>query len=475
MTKPFYITTTIPYVNDKPHLGHALEMVQADAFARYKKLMGYDVIFNTGTDEHGQKIWQKAQESGQDPQSYADKYAKTFEALKDVFHLSNDRFVRTTNPHHKAAAQEMWRRCKAAGDIYKKNYQVKYCVGCELEKTDSELVNSECPLHPGKALELRDEENYFFKLSKYQNKLAELYAKQDLVIPDYRLNEIRALIDNGGLQDFSISRLKSKMPWGIEVPDDTDHVMYVWFDALVNYISTLGWPEDEAASLAYWNGTDNIQVAGKDQVRQQACMWQAMLMSAQLPRTAKIFIHGFITSNGQKMSKSIGNVVDPIEIVNEYGAEALRYFLLRHIHPTEDSDFTMDRFAESYNASLVNGLGNLTARIMKLAQDNLDTSNVPNAKPFPPEYTTALESFDFNTAMDFIWKEIQRVDLRITETAPFKVVKTDPEKGKKLISELTQDLYWIASYLQPFMPATSDIIKNAIKENKKPENMFPRK
>lgn len=476
MTKPFYITTTIPYVNAAPHIGFALEIVQADAIARYKRLMGYDVVFNFGTDEHGQKIWQKATELGQSPQAYTDEYAEKFKLLKDTLNLSYDRFIRTTDAHHKAAAQEMWRKCKEAGDIYKKNYQVKYCVGCELEKTDSELVNGECPLHPGKALEIRDEENYFFKLSKYQDQLAELYAKKDLVIPDYRLNEIRALIEEKGLQDFSISRPKAKMPWGIDVPDDAEHVMYVWFDALVNYISTLGWPEDSDTFKKYWNGTSEcVQVAGKDQVRQQACMWQAMLLSSGLPRTGRIFIHGFITSGGQKMSKSIGNVIDPIEIVNEYGADALRYFLLRHIHPTEDSDFTMERFAESYNASLVNGLGNLTARIMKLAQDNLATSNVPDAKPFPEEYTAAVDSFDFNTAMDFIWKEVQRVDQKITETAPFKVIKTDPEAGKSLIAELTQELYWIARYLQPFMPATSDIIKNAIEENKKPENMFPRK
>lgn len=475
MTKPFYITTTIPYVNDKPHIGHALEVIKADALARYKRLMGYDVIFNFGTDEHGQKIWQKAQESGKDPQSYADEYSKTFVALKDVFHLSYDRFIRTTDPKHKAAAQEMWRRCKAAGDIYKKNYRVKYCVGCELEKTDSELVNGECPYHPGKPLEIRDEENYFFRLSRFQERLTALYAQQDLVVPDYRLNEIRSLIEHGGLQDFSISRLKTKMPWGIEVPDDPDHVMYVWFDALVNYISTLGWPQDEITFKKFWNGVSNIQIAGKDQVRQQACMWQAMLMSAGLPRTAKIYINGFITSGGQKMSKSLGNVVDPIAVAADYGAEALRYFVFRHIHPTEDSDFTLDRFAESYNASLVNGLGNLTARIMKLAEDNLTESKVPEPKPFPSEYTAAIELFDFNAAMEFIWKEVQRVDQKITETAPFKVIKTDPEKGKELISDLTQDLYGIARYLQPLMPQTSDIIKDAVKTNKKPENMFPRK
>ncbi len=277
--KPFYITTTIPYVNAAPHIGFALEITQADAIARYKRLMGYDVFFNFGSDEHGQKIWQNAVDAGVSPQAYTDEYAEKFKALKDKLNLTYDVFIRTTDSKHKAAAQEIWKRCLAKGDIYKKNYEVKYCIGCELEKTDSELVEGKCPLHTNKPLELRSEENYFFKLSAYQDKLKELYTRTDFVIPDFRLNEIRSLIDTTGLQDFSISRLKSKMPWGVPVPDDDTQVMYVWFDALVNYISTLDWPQDEAKFTQYWNGTVAcIQVAGKDQVRQQACMWQAMLM-----------------------------------------------------------------------------------------------------------------------------------------------------------------------------------------------------
>jgi methionyl-tRNA synthetase len=345
-----------------------------------------------------------------------------------------------------------------------------------MEKTDSELVNGECPLHPGKQLELRDEENYFFRLSKYQDQLAVLYAKRDLVIPDYRLNEIRAFIENGGLQDFSISRVKEKMPWGIAVPDDQDHVMYVWFDALVNYISTLGWPEDEAAALKYWDGENNMQIAGKDMVRPQACMWQGMLLSAGLPRTAKILIHGFITSNGQKMSKSLGNVIDPIEIVNEYGTEALRYFLLRHIHPTEDSDFTMERFAEAYNADLVNGLGNLTARIMKLAEVYLPVNTEKrSAVLYPQEFQTALDQFDFNKAIQYVFDRVAQLDQKITKTEPFKVIKVDPQKGTEIILELILELYVIAFMLEPFMPQTSITIRQAVETHKKPENMFPRK
>ena len=475
--KRFYITTTIPYVNADPHIGFALEIVQADALARFKRLMGYEVFFNFGSDEHGQKIWQKATENGETPQAYVDRYAQKFADLKEKLDLSYDAFIRTTDAKHKAAAQEMWRRCSAAGDIYKKEYEIKYCVGCELEKSDSELVNGRCPLHPNLELELRSEENYFFRLSHYQDALEALYRRTDLMTPDYRLNELRSLIIEKGLQDFSISRLKAKMPWGVPVPDDEEQVMYVWFDALVNYISTLGWPIDEETFRSFWNGSpDCVQVAGKDQVRQQAAMWQAMLMSAKLPQTGHIFIHGFITSQGQKMSKSLGNVIDPVAIVEEYGTDALRYYLLRHIHPTEDSDFTMEKFKDAYNADLANGLGNLAARIMTLAEKYLPE---PIARPepagFPKEYTDALERFEFNRALELVWERIKMLDQQITDTQPFKVIKERPEEGRELIAALALELYLIARMLYPFMPETNAKIKEAVKLNRKPENLFPRK
>jgi len=474
--KPFYLTTTIPYVNAAPHIGFALEIVQADTIARYKRLRGYDVFFNFGSDEHGQKIWQKANESRQTPQEYVDEYAAKFSALKEQLNLTYDAFVRTTDPHHKAAAQEMWRRCKAAGDIYKKNYEIKYCVGCELEKVDSELVNGKCPLHPNLELEIRIEENYFFRISKYQDRLRQLYERTDFVVPDHRLNEMRSFADKKGFEDFSISRLKAKMSWGVEVPDDPEHVMYVWFDALVNYISTLGWPEDAAKFSHFWNGTkDCIQLAGKDQVRQQAAMWQAILMSAELPPTGQILIHGFITSSGEKMSKSLGNVIEPTALVEAYGTDALRYFLLRHIHPTEDSDFTIEKFKEVYNADLANGLGNLIARIMRLSETHLEKGTRPALHDFPSAYTEALDVYRYNDALVFVWGEVQFLDRMITESAPFKVVKTDPKAGRELIFKLTQDLYHIAELLAPFMPETAEKIKTAVVENKKPENLFLRK
>ncbi len=480
MGKPFYITTTLPYVNADPHIGFALEIVQADIIARYRTLLGDEVFFNTGTDEHGQKIFQKAQEAGKDVQAYVDEYAAKFKLLKERLNLFPDlHFIRTTDEAHKKAAQMFWLRCMAAGDIYKKNYQVKYCVGCELEKTDSELEGGKCPLHPTLEIELISEENYFFKFSKYQVPLLDLYARRpDLVVPDFRFNEIRAFVAQG-LEDFSVSRLKSKMPWGVPVPGDENQVMYVWFDALINYISTLGWPENEENFKKFWGVIPSpkaLQMAGKDNLRQQSAMWQAMLISADLPSTRQIVIHGFITSGGKKMSKSTGNVIDPYAIIDEYGADALRLFLARHIHPFEDSDFTMTALKDFYNADLANGLGNLAARILTLAEANLSAPVArPEPEEFPVEYVSALDKYDYNVACDYVWKLIGDLDKELTAEKPFVVVKEDPEKGKAMIANLATRLYVIARLLQPIIPATSDTLKAAILANKKPANLFPRK
>ena len=361
--KSFYITTTLPYVNAEPHVGFAMEIIRADAIARYKKLMGYDVFFNTGTDEHGQKLFDAAQKEGKDIQVYVDGYAEKFRGLKDLLGISDDvHFIRTTDEHHIKAAQVFWKRCKDNGYIYKKTYQSKYCVGCELNKTDSELdENGQCPIHPGKDLELIDEENYFFKFSAFEKPLLEFYEKNhDFVVPDFRFNEIKSFVQ-GGLEDFSISRLKAKMSWGVPVPDDADHVMYVWFDALVNYISTLGWPDSHHPVSEYgatppqaggenffekfWIAGTPTQYCGKDNLRQQSAMWQAMLMAANLPNSNKIIINGFITGDGGiKMSKSIGNVVNPYDVVKEYGTEALRFFLLSEVSSFEDSPFRARRY-----------------------------------------------------------------------------------------------------------------------------------
>jgi len=466
----FYITTTLPYVNAEPHLGHALEFIQADIIARYQKLIGSEVVFNTGTDEHGTKVYRKAQEAKKDPQAYVDEYAAKFDEMKSAFNLSYTNFIRTTNPDHKKAAQDFWKRCLEAGDIYKQLYKVKYCVGCELEKTDSELVDGKCPIHPTLEIELIEEENYFFKFSKYQQPLLDMYqAHPDFVLPDFRFNEIKEFV-KAGLQDFSISRLKEKMPWGVEVPDDDSQVMYVWFDALINYISTLGWPNDTAKFETFWGSKENpnaVQVAGKDNLRQQSAMWQSMLLSADLPPSKQILIHGFITSGGHKMSKSVGNVVDPFVVAKRYGTDSLRYWVAREANLFEDSDFTWEKFYEAYTANLVNGLGNLVARVLTMAVKNevkiapRQASELISDDLFH-EYRTFMDKFELNRASDMIWKEIQETDRYIQEQEPFKKIKVDVDAAKRDLEYLLYQLEKIAVMLTPFMPNSSEQIFAAL-------------
>ena len=473
-----YITTTLPYVNDDPHIGHALEMVQADALARAWRLRGDDVFFNTGTDEHGQKIFQKAQEAGQDVQAYADHYAAEFEKLKQALDLSYDAFIRTTDPKHVRAAQELWKRCADAGDIYKKAYTGMYCVSDEMFVRESDMVNGRCPNHSAQELQEITEENYFFKFSAYQDRLLEYLSREDAIVPDWRRQEAINFI-KGGLEDFSISREKARMSWGIPVPGDDTQVMYVWFDALTNYISTLGWPEDPQGMFKkYWIEGRTVQMAGKDQIRFQSLMWQAMLMSADIKNTDQVFYHGFFNSDGHKMSKSIGNVVSPYELVDKYGTDATRYLFLRHAHPTEDTDITGERLDEWYTANLVNGLGNLVARVMKLAEEHLDAPVELSGDDMRIEegFLDNLDRFAFNEAMDVIWTHIAKGDEYMTEHAPYKGIKneTTKEQAKEDIAKLVKHIAKLSAHLQPFMPATSAAILAAVRENKKPENLFPR-
>ncbi|MSR70556.1 methionine--tRNA ligase [Candidatus Kaiserbacteria bacterium] len=473
--KNFYLTTTLPYVNADPHIGFALEIVQADIIARYQRLMGREVFFNTGTDEHGQKIFQAAQKEGKSVEEYVDHYASRFQELKTSLNLSYDAFIRTTDPGHVAAAQELWKRCLAKGDIYKKKYKGLYCVGDEMFLRDSDLVDGKCPNHPNMTPVEIEEENYFFRLSAYQDQLLAYLEREDVIRPGWRREEAVKFVQQG-LEDFSISREKARLTWGVPVPDDEDQVMYVWFDALTNYISTLGWPSDgEGKFKKFWQEGEVVQVAGKDQVRFQSIMWQAMLMSADIKTTDQVVYHGFITSGGQKMSKSLGNVIEPLALVDEYGVDAVRYFLARHVHPFDDSDFTLERFKEVYNADLANGLGNLAARIMQLAQTHLTEPVKLEWRTLPKEFTDALDVYDCNKAAEHVWSRISVLDQKITEEAPFKVVKEDIERGKTIIAELVAELAYIDQMLEPLMPETSKKIIEAIMANKKPENLFPRK
>lgn len=469
----FYITTTLPYVNAKPHMGHALEFIQADAIARHKRNQGFEVFFNTGTDEHGLKIYRKALENNQDPQDYCDEYSAKFDEMKKRFNLSYDNFIRTTDPHHIKAAQEFWRRCEVNGDIYKKNYQVKYCVGCELEKTESELIDGHCPEHPNQELENINEENYFFRYSAYQQKLLDFYNNNpDFIVPDYRQTEIIKFTERG-LEDFSISRLRDKMPWGVPVPGDEGHVMYVWFDALVNYISCLGWPEDEKKMKNFWPG---VQIAGKDNLRQQASMWQAMLMSAGVPNSKQVLIHGFIISEGQKMSKTIGNVIDPFEYVDRYGTDAVRYYMLAEISPFEDSDMTQEKFEQKYTADLVNGLGNLVSRLTNLIAKNdidIDTLGYEDEK-LVSQIDEHMNEYKFNHALEDIWQRLGEIDETISRTEPWKI--KDTKKVKQILEPLVQKMFFLIQLLDPFLPETSQKILDIFSEEKiqKSDILFPR-
>ena len=492
MSKTFYLTTTLPYVNAPLHMGHALEFVRADTIARYKKLGGFDVYFNTGTDEHGMKIYEKAKGEGMEVQDFVDKGFETFKEQLKMFGVLEDiHYIRTTDESHIKAAQEFWKRVNYNGYIYKKTYESKYCVGCESEKTDSELVNGECSLHPGQELKLINEENYFFKYSSFGDRLLKFYEENpNFVVPDFRLNEIKNFV-NGGLQDFSISRLKEKMPWGIPVPGDDAQVMYVWFDALVNYISTLGWGQTSSASgispLAggeeslfekYWVNGNPTQYCGKDNTRFQAAMWQAMLMAADLPNSHQIIVNGFITAEGGvRMSKSLGNGVDPKDIVEEYGTDALRYFLLREVGSFEDSPFTLERFKDAYNSGLANGLGNLSSRILtmsssygvKLTEEELNINYYKEAKE-------DLENFDIHKFMNFIWECMSSLDAYIQKNEPFKKIKINKEEAEKDVHYLLLHLYKASLAIEPMLPETSLKIQELIKQNKKPETpLFLRK
>ncbi len=498
--KAFYITTTLPYVNADPHIGFAMEIIRADTIARVKRYLGYDVFFNTGTDEHGSKLYEGAIKENLTPQQYVDKYSENFKKLKEALNLSYDAFIRTTDEKHILAAQKIWNICFENGDIYKKNYKTKYCIGCELEKTDSELVDGKCPDHINKNIEERDEENYFFKWSNYGEKLLKLYSDNDnnFVIPQTRQNEVKSFVSMG-LQDFSISRLKSKMPWGVDVPGDSDHVMYVWFDALTSYISTLDFAEDDNDNNfeKYWLQNQNIkrevvQYCGKDNNRQQSAMWQAMLMSAGLANSTNIIVNGFIQSGGQKMSKSIGNVISPFDILEKYKDAAmypedvLRFVLCHEVSSFEDSDVTHESIHESYVGNLQNGIGNQLNRVLKLSSMYLSEDDMANIfseiekSILDTEFLELISKYKIHEALHHVTDKIKKLDEYIQNSEPFKLVKVDTaksdeenrirlEQGKEIIKKSIIEVLNISHHMYFFMPRTCEYIYAQIKKNQMPE------
>ena len=474
--KKFYITTAIDYVNAPPHLGHALEKIQTDAIARYHRILGDEVLFLTGTDENSLKNVQAARDEKISVKELVDRNAKIFYGLKDVLNLSFDDFIRTTEERHIKGVQKLWLACKK--DIYKKKYQGLYCVGCEEFYKDSELANGLCPEHKTKP-ELVEEENYFFKLSKYQKELKRIIETGELkIIPETRKNEVLSFIEKG-LEDICISRsIERAHGWGIQVPGDSSQIIWVWMDALSNYINAVGYAPDKKKFKEYWPA--DIHVIGKGISRFHCIYWPAFLLSANLPLPKKIFIHGYLTVGGQKMSKSLGNVIEPFELVKKYGTDAVRYFLLREIPPFEDGDFTYEKFEKRYNSDLASGLGNLVARVINLVTkskiQNLESKIAIKNSKLKGEinktwnnWENALDEFKFNEALKVIWDLISFCDKFIEEEKPWQ----KSEKQQTAISNLQIAILNIAEMLKPFLPQTSGKILKQLK-TEKPEILFPK-
>ncbi len=459
--KKFYVTAAIPYVNAAPHIGHALEFVQVDVIARYHRLLGEKVIALTGSDENALKNVQAAKKTGLPTQQFVDQNAQKFYELLKKLNTQFDVFQKSTNPAHFKSSQDLWLRCQK--DIYKKNYQGLYCVGCEAFYSEDELVNGECAEHPGKKLDLVNEENYFFRLSKYQNQLIDIITNDKVKIyPDFRKNEVLAFLKKP-LQDISISRSNQRAQnWGIPVPNDQSQRMYVWFDALNVYRSGVSddiWPAD-------------LHVIGKGIIRFHAVYWLAFLLSANLPLPKAILVHGYFTVNGQKMSKTIGNIIDPIEVIEKYGAEALRYYLLKEISPFADGDFSFSRLNQVYQSDLANELGNLVSRLTNLAEKNNISIDDQEKYQFDQEIAQLFENFQFNLTLDALWGKIKTLNREIDEFAPWK---KRPEKNYDFLVNSIKTLRKIAWQLQPFLPETAQKINQlTVGKIKKSPILFPR-
>lgn len=439
-------------------LGHALEFIMADVLARYARQQQKPVIFSIGTDEHGGKIAEKAAELNMAPQAFTDQTSAKFAELAKQLNLSNDRFIRTTDEAHEKRAQIIWE--KLAGDIYKGKYEGLYCTGCETFVTEAIAKENKgvCP-HHNRPYEKLVEENYYFRLSKYAPQIKEAIDKNTLrVLPESRRQEILNVI-NTGLEDISISRPKEKIAWGIPVPGDDTQVMYVWFEALMNYITVLGYPENEDFAK-FWPA--NVQVIGKDILRFHAAIWPGMLLGLGLPLPQTLFVHGFITVNDQKMSKSLGNSVSPSEIVAKYGTDAFRYYFLRHIPSHDDGDFSWERMEASYNNELANELGNAVQRTLAMVQKYLNgvVGNTPDAPHDRAKFDAFMNDCKFDRALDEVWEQVRGLNQYVEEQKPWEIAKTgDAEHLREVLAYQVACILEIAELLTPFLPGTSETIK----------------
>lgn len=495
MSEKFSITTAIPYVNAKGHVGFAMELIQADVIARFERLRGRDVFFLTGTDENALKNVQAAEKANKPVKEFIDEHAKSFIELAKLLNISNDDFIRTSEQRHIKGAQKLWQACEAAGDIYKKNYKDLYCIGCEEFKTEKDLIGGLCPEHNIKPEEV-EEENYFFKLSKYQDKIEELISLDKLrVVPITRKNEALSFVRQG-LQDFSVSRSRDRARnWGIPVPGDESQIIYVWYDALTWFINALGYSNDEKKFKLWWNER-NVDLIGKGINRFHTIYWPAMLLSAGLLPPKEIYIHGYITIQGEKISKSLGNVIDPFALVEKYGVETVRYFLLREIPSDGDGDFSIERLESRYNADLANNLGNLVSRVVALVGKFFNGSFSYRRKFVSKEvddkvvetwkkYNQSINEFKLHVALENVFSLADFANSHVDEKKPW-ALQGEPESLNKVITDLVVILLNVAWLLKPFLPQTSDDIFQIIGADKdgksweekpfavKPKILFPK-
>lgn len=473
-----YIATAIPYVNGAPHVGHAMEAVISDVLARYHRQLGDDTIMTLGTDEHGGKNMETAQSLGISPQAFVDQNTAVFKELYTALDVHIDRFTRTTDKAHISTSQEIWKRLEKY--IYKGSYSGMYDTKEEtfVSEDEARQLKNDDPERFAR-LHAVEEENYFFKLSKFTKQIQKAIESGEFeIVPVARRNEVRTLL-NEGLHDISISRPKSKIPWGVEVPGDKDQVMYVWFEALINYLSVLGYPSSDDVDR-YWPA--NYQVVGKDITRFHAVIWPAMLLGLELPLPEVLYVHGFVTMNGRKMSKSIGNVVSPLEILSDYGVDAMRYYFMRHIPSHGDGDFTWEKFEAAYNGELGNDLGNLVQRVSKMIHRYQDgvIGDIPEPEHDTGPYHQAFDELRFDKALEYTWGLIRGLNQYLEAEKPWELAKSKDEQEhiREIFAYVVGSLMQITSLLHPFMPRTAATINAMFKDgvvNSAEGVLFPRK
>ena len=460
MKKKLYITTAIPYANGAPHIGNALDYLIADIWARHQRQKGNEVRFQVGTDEHGNKIAQKAQENGLSPQEYVDQTVQNFKTLMDKMNTSYTDFVRTTDSHHIGASQYIWTQLQPY--IYKGSYEGWYCQGCEAFYTEKEVAEQGGICRDHKTpFERLSEENYYLKISEFTEKIIEAIQSDKMkIVPEFRKKEFLKFLENG-LEDVSISRPKKNLSWGVPVPSEPSQVMYVWIDALANYLSVIGYPDRHDEWVEFWPA--NVQVIGKDILRFHAGIWPAMLLGLGLPLPKQLLVHGHISSGGMKMSKSVGNVVDPNEIIDNYGLDAFRYYFSRHIPTLDDGDFTWEKFEKAYNNELGNDLGNLISRVanmIKRYQSGV-IGDIPGDEFDLHNYENHMKNLEFNKAMDEVWVLVRAHNQYIENVKPWEIAKLAKESKDEenhlaeVLAHSAGGILQIAKMLEPFMPETS--------------------